>query len=557
MALTQVKNIVSGLTSDGVTYTQGATNSSTRAIGDKLRESVSVLDFIPENLHAGIKAGTNTTALHTYIQAAITHCGLTGKRLYFPAGIYLVTDTISIPQYTNMYGEYNYQGWNDSTNTKSTIIQFTPATPKSLFVTSTANGTSDGFISFISIKNMCLFGDSSNAQAGIFADKLIYSGLNNLKIWYFQLGVQCAQTISNRIENVLVGYCSVACVSYSTATCTTDVWDQCTFNNAPIGIDTEQVAIGIRFNNCLFEDLDTYGANLVKESAGFVFNNCYSENVPKSNAAGTAMFNVGVDGTTVGVVSALTIIGGEYQGSTTYTSTAGTWMNVDDCYSVKIVSPHVHNIHTVIRASATTKDNAISVFGNSQQSIDTFYSGPTGKVVGVVARYSLNNGSGNLEDVFVREVNSDTLYVGTDNLYVGSDGNVGLGTTSPTVVASDTTNLTLFPKIADRWSVVNLIGNRDYGGNQNGIVNFINQIGTRTIVAAITSKTGAASAVEGNLVFSTKIAAGTLTDVMEVTSGNDVKVLNAGNGIILKTPDGTKNYRLAIDNAGAVTTTML
>lgn len=60
-----------------------------------MADTVNVLDWIPEILHAGIKDRTNTTDLTAYVQAAFAYCdtfGETslagGRTLYFPAGDY-------------------------------------------------------------------------------------------------------------------------------------------------------------------------------------------------------------------------------------------------------------------------------------------------------------------------------------------------------------------------------------------------------------------------------------------------------------------------------------
>lgn len=57
-----------------------------RALQGKAREVVSVLDYIPESLHASIADATNTTNLDTYIQSAAN----AALEIYFPLGTYLV-----------------------------------------------------------------------------------------------------------------------------------------------------------------------------------------------------------------------------------------------------------------------------------------------------------------------------------------------------------------------------------------------------------------------------------------------------------------------------------
>lgn len=70
-------------------FLQSGTDALVRSWQDKAADWISVMDFIPESLHAGIRDGSNVTALQTYIQAAVT--AASGKTLYFPPGVYLVT----------------------------------------------------------------------------------------------------------------------------------------------------------------------------------------------------------------------------------------------------------------------------------------------------------------------------------------------------------------------------------------------------------------------------------------------------------------------------------
>lgn len=73
---------------------------------------LNVLDFISPSLHAGIKSGANTTALHTFIQAAIDQAISEKKTLYIPGGFYklageLNTGTIANGNFLQIIGD----GW--------------------------------------------------------------------------------------------------------------------------------------------------------------------------------------------------------------------------------------------------------------------------------------------------------------------------------------------------------------------------------------------------------------------------------------------------------------
>jgi hypothetical protein len=71
-------------------FTQSGTGAVSDTVQNDLRNKpVNVLHFIPVALHAAIKAGTDTTDLTSYIQAAVDAAA--GRTLYFPKGIYYIS----------------------------------------------------------------------------------------------------------------------------------------------------------------------------------------------------------------------------------------------------------------------------------------------------------------------------------------------------------------------------------------------------------------------------------------------------------------------------------
>jgi len=88
-----ISNLTLPISSANVTYTQGGTGAITSTVQAKLRESVSVLDFIDPSLYASIAAGTYTNDLSTQVQSAIN----TGKTILFPAGTYLFNVIAATP----------------------------------------------------------------------------------------------------------------------------------------------------------------------------------------------------------------------------------------------------------------------------------------------------------------------------------------------------------------------------------------------------------------------------------------------------------------------------
>ncbi|NBW14828.1 MAG: hypothetical protein EBR82_43195 [Caulobacteraceae bacterium] len=87
-------NDISGtLGSDRVEYNQGSPGALDRTVEDRLRDYVSIMDFIPENLHSTVRNFNNTTDSTAYIQDAMDS-GV--GSIFFPMGRYNVSSPIYI-----------------------------------------------------------------------------------------------------------------------------------------------------------------------------------------------------------------------------------------------------------------------------------------------------------------------------------------------------------------------------------------------------------------------------------------------------------------------------
>lgn len=152
-------------------FLPAGTGAVPRDVQSRLRERVSVLDFIPTALHAEIVAGTSTTNVHTYLQAAIDHLeSAGGGTLHFPFGVYLIGATLTINKGVKLVGEGEIGDTpGASLAPDGTVIQWNSLASADLIAvkSTTANHYLYGF----GIRNIMLRG-SAAATAGIRASSI-------------------------------------------------------------------------------------------------------------------------------------------------------------------------------------------------------------------------------------------------------------------------------------------------------------------------------------------------------------------------------------------------
>jgi hypothetical protein len=157
-----------------VTYTPAGTGAVDETVQNKLRESVSVLDFIPTALHAAILDGTSTTDVSSYIQAAID--SRAQLEVYIPAGTYCIASTLLVDVDTASKYSVNFRGVGLGSHLKWTGASGLPM----LYYSSPAGGGASTFatVENIVFENTVRTGDTVlNGVIGIRVGQLQVNGV--------------------------------------------------------------------------------------------------------------------------------------------------------------------------------------------------------------------------------------------------------------------------------------------------------------------------------------------------------------------------------------------
>lgn len=345
---------------------------------------INVLDYNA----VGDGVADDTIAIQNAIDAAVGN-----QLVFFPAGIYKITDTINLYKGSQLQGINRYQG-----NTAyaaaayGTKINFNPTSLKNLFQIQNLPTPDQTFRSKVSIRGFEIVGDSGTyAQAALYLQDSIYNDFEDLNISLFQYGIYHNGTpINNRFVNIIAGTLSTESVHYETGG-TTDVYEQCTFNLVPRGVVLRGNCIAIRFSNCLFEQIDLYGMELDKECRAIECISSYSEDVPYQNTSTNAMFKVGYTGSASSLSTVLKVTGGNYTGRNA--GIVGSFVDVDDAAGVQLVGPYVARYTNLIKTTANTLNYAVACSAIQFNSCTNTYTAFS-KISGVVDFVAVNAGTG-------------------------------------------------------------------------------------------------------------------------------------------------------------------
>ena len=356
-----------------VGYLPNGTNAVTRTVQSKLRETISVLDFMSAAEKADVTSGSAPTLnVTSAIQAAIDAAWVNHALLIFPTGNYLVTDTLDVYEGTQIQGETKFQytkGY--SRPPKATSIFFQPTVGSTdLFSYSWKSASPPGFIFHAAIEGIYFETNTSNARYGINLNGVIYGNFSNMGFegpW--TASIYCYGTINNRFENIYARG-NTAAVVYAGNNETTDVWDQCSFWGSPIGAQLNGSVIGVRFTSCLWEQITTYGMDIHSKCQAITVTDGYCEDVPfgASPAADSCMFRVGlISGSSLtDINNHLIVTGGMFNGRSA--GAAGQLFKVGICWGI-IVTGIVANRWPLLFETDPTNTQSNSILVSGMQGI--------------------------------------------------------------------------------------------------------------------------------------------------------------------------------------------
>ena len=157
-----------------------------RTAQDKMREVVSVFDFMTAGEIASVQARDLAADVTAAVQAGMNRAIAIGAVLFFPAGSYKITDTISL---TN--ANHYYSGGMQGENGDSTRIHFFNGTPlKNMFYVDTD-------VNYLAVSNLEVLDNTARtSRAFYFADTLATTApswkhmFKNVRVTQFKEGVR-------------------------------------------------------------------------------------------------------------------------------------------------------------------------------------------------------------------------------------------------------------------------------------------------------------------------------------------------------------------------------
>ena len=273
-----------------------------------------------------VTAIINNALYQMYCQNAVNP--LVRKSLYFPAGTYVVSNTLNIPPYCNLYGDgpnstiisFQVQTWTNTVsyaggvlvNNSGSYYRSNGTVPVGTAIGNTIYWTATTLPSYIfrTADSLQQTGDNIGTNGalppGSFEiSRMQFSTTQVINGCYIEAAQDCAFESVNifgpeTTSSLNVATNNTACVGFNTTAsyvCSNIEWNHCTLSGMVYGINTDEQIQGVTFSNCAFDTLyqGVYLGNSSAPAVGPTGFRIVQNNFDNIYDAGISIVNVGMN----------------------------------------------------------------------------------------------------------------------------------------------------------------------------------------------------------------------------------------------------------------------
>lgn len=298
-----------------------------QSIQSRLDSNVIITDFgVTGDGTTDVTANINNALYQLFCQDAANPS--VRRSLYFPAGVYKISNTLNIPPYCNLYGDgpdssvisFEVPAWSSTNSYISGVLvknstsyyRSAVAVPVGINITNTTYWTPTTLPSYMArtADGLQQTGDNIGLNTNIFPGGF---QISRMKLQTDQVMngffVESAQDCSFESVNIsgpetqsslTVNSNNTACVRFNStasATCTNIEWNHCSFSGMVWGTNTDEEIRGVTFSNCAFDTLyqGVYLGNSTPPAVGPTGFRIVANNFNNIYAEGVSIVNVGLN----------------------------------------------------------------------------------------------------------------------------------------------------------------------------------------------------------------------------------------------------------------------
>ena len=307
----------------------GLTASSpvSQSLQSRLDSTVIITDFgATGDGVTDVTAVINNALYQIYCQNAVNP--LVRKSLYFPAGTYVISNTLNIPPYCNLYGDgpnstvinFVVQTWTNTVsyaggvlvNNSGSYYRSNGTVPVGIAISNTIYWTATTLPSYIfrTADSLQQTGDNIGTNGALPPGSFEISKMQFLTTQvingcYIEAAQDCSFESVNFLgpettSSLTTAINDTACVRFNTTAsyvCSNIEWNHCTFSGMVYGTNTDEQIQGVTFSNCAFDTLyqGVYLGNSSAPAVGPTGFRIVQNNFDNIYDAGISIVNVGMN----------------------------------------------------------------------------------------------------------------------------------------------------------------------------------------------------------------------------------------------------------------------